>query len=59
MVDNKVVAGYHLGLLSAQKVRSALEAVIKLAEEGKIKPEIHEEFSLEEVREPSRLFYQF
>lgn len=59
MVDNKVVAGYHLGLLSAQKVRSALEAVIKLAEEGKIKPEIHEVFSLEEVREPSRLFYQF
>ena len=52
MGDNKVVAGYHAGQLLVKapgKVRAALEAIIKLHEEGKVKPEIHEVFSLEEV----------
>ena len=52
MVDNKVVAGYHAGRLSPEKVAPAVEALLKLYEEGKVKPEIHQVFSLEEVRKP-------
>ena len=53
MGDNKVVAGYHAGVLALKhpsSIRAALEAIIKLYEEGKVKPEIHEVFSLEEIR---------
>ena len=53
MGDNRVVAGYHGGLLASKapaKAAAGLEAVIKLYEEGKLKPEVHEVFSLEEVR---------
>ena len=53
MGDNRVVAGYHAGVLALKapaKAAAGLEAVIKLYEEGKLKPEVHEVFSLEEVR---------
>ena len=53
MGDNKVVAGYHAGVLAVKdpkSIRAALEAVIKLYDEGKVKPEVHEVFSLEEVK---------
>ena len=52
MGDNRVVAGYHAGVLGQkypEKVRPAMEAIIKLHEEGKVKPEIHEVFALEQV----------
>ncbi|XP_046842607.1 synaptic vesicle membrane protein VAT-1 homolog isoform X2 [Xenia sp. Carnegie-2017] len=51
--DNKVVGGYHLGVLgqkAPEKVRPAMIALIKLYEEGKIKPAVHEVFALEEIR---------
>ena len=54
MGDNRVVAGYHAGILGLKapgKIAAAMEALIKLYEEGKLKPEVHEVFSLEEVRE--------
>jgi NADPH:quinone reductase-like Zn-dependent oxidoreductase len=53
MPDNKVLAGYHIGMALLnypEKLRTAMEAIIKLHEEGKVKPEIHQVFSLEEVR---------
>jgi NADPH:quinone reductase-like Zn-dependent oxidoreductase len=53
MGDNKVVAGYHAGMLAVKdpkSIRAALEAVIKLYDEGKVKPEVYEVFSLEEVK---------
>lgn len=56
MSDNKVVAGYHAGIIGVKHpdlIRPAMEALIKLHEEGKIKPEIHEVFSLEEVENTS------
>ena len=59
MGDNKVVAGYHAGVLALKdpsSIRAALEAIIKLYEEGKVKPEIHEVFSLEEVRKQTCYF---
>ena len=52
MVDNRVVAGYHAGRLPPEKVAPAVEALLKLYEEGKVKPEVHQVFSLEEVRKP-------
>ncbi|XP_028392255.1 synaptic vesicle membrane protein VAT-1 homolog [Dendronephthya gigantea] len=53
MTDNRVVAGYHAGRLGVNypdKIRAPMEALIKLHEEGKIKPEVHQVFSLEEIR---------
>ena len=54
MADNRVVAGYHAGMVLLnypERMRAPIEALIKLHEEGKVKPEIHEVFSLEEVRQ--------
>ena len=51
--DNKVVAGYHLGKLGEKDpelLAKPMRELIRLYDEGKIKPEIHTVYSLEEVR---------
>jgi len=48
---NRAICGYHLGLLvdHPQLITSALEAVMDLYQQGKIKPQIDSVWSFDEV----------
>ena len=52
IMNNRVVAGLHLGLLMAKeptRVQSAMNHIFRLYEEGKIKPQIDSVWPLDKV----------
>ena len=46
---NRAVCGYNLGELTPQLIRSALESLLDLYRQGKIKPQIDSVWSFDDV----------